>query len=79
LKKRTKKLCQIQAEPLRKGRSQLSKSLLLLFFKKEGLPAACLPARLGTELLLRKGDQMTAPWHAAGKLSIGRDPRLLFA
>jgi hypothetical protein len=42
LKKRTKKLLQIQAEPLRKGRSQLSKSFLLLFFKKEGLPAACL-------------------------------------
>jgi hypothetical protein len=42
LKKRTKKLLQIQAEPLRKGRSQFSKSFLLLFFKKEGLPAACL-------------------------------------
>jgi hypothetical protein len=40
LKKRTKKLLQIQAEPLRKGRSQLSKSFLLLFFKKAGLPAA---------------------------------------
>jgi hypothetical protein len=34
LKKRTKKLLQIQAEPLRKGRSQLSKSFLLLFFQK---------------------------------------------
>jgi hypothetical protein len=44
LKKRTKKLLQIQAEPLRKGRSQLSKSFLLLFFKKAGLPAAGLPA-----------------------------------
>jgi hypothetical protein len=42
LKKRTKKLLQIQAEPLRKGRSQFGKSFLLLFFKKEGLPAACL-------------------------------------
>jgi hypothetical protein len=42
LKERTKKLLQIQAEPLRKGRSQFSKSFLLLFFKKEGLPAACL-------------------------------------
>jgi hypothetical protein len=42
LKKRTKKLLQIQAEPLRKGRSQFSKRFLLLFFKKEGLPAACL-------------------------------------
>jgi hypothetical protein len=40
LKRRTKKLLQIQAEPLRKGRSQLSKSFLLLFFKKAGLPAA---------------------------------------
>jgi hypothetical protein len=40
LKKRTKKLLQLQAEPLRKGRSQLSKSFLLLFFKKAGLPAA---------------------------------------
>jgi hypothetical protein len=42
LKKRTKKLLQIQAEPLRRGRSQMSKSFLLLFFKKAGLPAACL-------------------------------------
>jgi hypothetical protein len=42
LEKRTKKLRQIRAGPLRKGRSQLSKSFLLLFFKKEGLPAACL-------------------------------------
>jgi hypothetical protein len=42
LKNRTKKLLQIQAEPLRKGRSQLSKSFLLLFFKKQGRPAACL-------------------------------------
>jgi hypothetical protein len=42
LKKRTKKLLQGQAEPLRKGRSQLSQSFLLLFFKKAGLPAACL-------------------------------------
>jgi hypothetical protein len=40
LKKRTKKLLQIQAEPLRKGRSQFGKSFLLLFCKKAGLPAA---------------------------------------
>jgi hypothetical protein len=37
LKKRTKKLLQIQAEPPRKGRSQLSKRFLLLFFKKADL------------------------------------------
>jgi hypothetical protein len=35
LKKRTEKLLQIQAEPLRKGRSQFSKSFLLLFFNTE--------------------------------------------
>jgi hypothetical protein len=40
LKKRTKKLLHIQAEPLRKGRSRFSKSFLLLFFKEAGLPAA---------------------------------------
>jgi hypothetical protein len=44
LKKRTKKLLQIQAEPLRKGRSQADNSFLLLFFKKERL--AFLPSRL---------------------------------
>jgi hypothetical protein len=50
LKKKTKKLLQIQAEPLRKGRSQLSKSFLFLFFKKEGLPRPALSAAayLGT-------------------------------
>jgi hypothetical protein len=42
--KRTKKRLQIQAEPPRKYRSQLSKSFLLLFFKKEDLPVF-LPAK----------------------------------
>jgi hypothetical protein len=37
LKKRTKKLLIIWAEPMRKDRSQADKSFLLLFFKKEGL------------------------------------------
>jgi hypothetical protein len=44
LKKRTKKLLQIQAEPLRKGRSQLSKSFLLLFSKKQAFLPPALPA-----------------------------------
>jgi hypothetical protein len=35
LKKRTKKLLRVWAEPIRKGRSQTDKSFLLLFFKKE--------------------------------------------
>jgi hypothetical protein len=37
LKKRSKKLLRVWAEPLRKSRSQIGKSFLLLFFKKEVL------------------------------------------
>jgi hypothetical protein len=40
LKKRTKTLLFVWAEPIRRGRSQTDKSFLLLFFKKEVLSAA---------------------------------------
>jgi hypothetical protein len=39
LKKRSKKLLLVWAEPIRAGRSQMFKSFLLLFFKKEVLPS----------------------------------------
>jgi hypothetical protein len=39
LKKRTKKLLQVWAEPIPTDRSQTCKRFLLLFFKKEGLTA----------------------------------------
>jgi hypothetical protein len=38
LKKRTKKLLPLEPRSIRKSRSQISKSFLLLFFKKEVLP-----------------------------------------
>jgi hypothetical protein len=41
--KKNQKTFESRAEPLRRGRSQMDKSFLLLFFKKEGL-ASC-PAR----------------------------------
>jgi hypothetical protein len=41
--KKNQKTFESWAEPIRRGRSQVGKSFLLLFFKKEGL-AAC-PAR----------------------------------
>jgi hypothetical protein len=41
--KKNQKTSESWAEPIRKGRGQICKSFLLLFFKKEGL-AAC-PAR----------------------------------
>jgi hypothetical protein len=37
LKKRTKKLMRVWAEPIPEDRSQMAKSFLLLFFKKEVL------------------------------------------
>jgi hypothetical protein len=40
LKKRTKKLLRVWPRSIRKGRSQMNKSFLLLFFKKEGLASA---------------------------------------
>jgi hypothetical protein len=56
LKKRTKKLLQIQAEPPRKGRSQSSKSFLLLFFKRKAFLLLALPAPacLGSYLFSKK-------------------------
>jgi hypothetical protein len=43
-KKRTKKLLHIQAEPLRKGRSQLSKSFFFCVSKKQAFLLLALPA-----------------------------------
>ena len=42
--KKNQKILQIQAEPLRKGRSQLSKSFLLLFSKKKAFLLLASPA-----------------------------------
>jgi hypothetical protein len=45
LKKRTKKLLSVQASAFPDGLSQMNKSFLVLFFKKELLPSPAIKAK----------------------------------